>query len=666
MLDIYRFDSIINIFNNKDRLGLKFKIINDKLYAFNFLLKEENRKLLEVSKINGINVSTFLDNIELNDLYSIDKMKKYGVNATNSFILTIIDDGNVFDIDIYSEVSTYNIFYKEYQLNDKLGDLSEIRIESLKSNNTMLEYASTNVKTLLILLNNMTISQNDKFVLNKLIQKSFMLNDIYNNMDNNLDMIFLSTQLLMLDNKLDFIPQNIIDLMKFVLIFDFGIDELNESNNAILTNGNIDYKKIIRMIRNCIAHSNYKVLENGNVEFYNEGKNRMNFTIKKIHLMSLFNHLYNYYFLEGALPVILDNDSVFNRTPFTKESLINYLNGIELIGVDNIKLKIFKSPEEQKIMDNDLGLDIYFFNSIKKLGKSQVLSNNSLKRHLCVDELDSKRLTEEDIQYIINSIDEMNSDYFYKLSRGSQIEVINNLIFKKYNKDYYLQKTLQKIININNISNSGLVEHASDYINYKSKMELIMLSLINNLLLFCYNQNKFTIKVETVRFPKQVYEDYLNEKKELFYMMNKEISNYRSDYILLLKIAASKFLIPDKSFKNIEYNISKKENQLIKLKKQILCVSEILNGTANKYDYNNVNMDIFNKIRNCLAHGKLRIEISKLNDIAETNLKITDNYDENSKFSTLISFGDLIEVLNNYEFLESLLNNNQHFKKINK
>ena len=346
MLDIYRFDSIINIFNNKDRLGLKFKIINDKLYAFNFLLKEENRKLLEVSKINGINVSTFLDNIELNDLYSIDKMKKYGVNATNSFILTIIDDGNVFDIDIYSEVSTYNIFYKEYQLNDKLGDLSEIRIESLKSNNTMLEYASTNVKTLLILLNNMTISQNDKFVLNKLIQKSFMLNDIYNNMDNNLDMIFLSTQLLMLDNKLDFIPQNIIDLMKFVLIFDFGIDELNESNNAILTNGNIDYKKIIRMIRNCIAHSNYKVLENGNVEFYNEGKNRMNFTIKKIHLMSLFNHLYNYYFLEGALPVILDNDSVFNRTPFTKESLINYLNGIELIGVDNIKLKIFANGTE--------------------------------------------------------------------------------------------------------------------------------------------------------------------------------------------------------------------------------------------------------------------------------------------------------------------------------
>ena len=66
---------------------------------------------------------------------------------------------------------------------------------------------------------------------------------------NNLDMIFLSTQLLMMDGNLDFIPEYIENLMRRVLIFDLGVDEHFESNNAILTDGHIDYKKIVKMIR---------------------------------------------------------------------------------------------------------------------------------------------------------------------------------------------------------------------------------------------------------------------------------------------------------------------------------------------------------------------------------------------------------------------------------
>ena len=103
----------------------------------------------------------------------------------------------------------------------------------------------------------------------------------------------------MLDDKLDLIPEYIENIMKRVLWFDFGRDSLEKSNNSILSDGEIDYKKVVKMIRNCIAHSNYKVLDDGTVEFYNDGKNKLNFTVNKKDISSLFDQLSNYYYLEG-------------------------------------------------------------------------------------------------------------------------------------------------------------------------------------------------------------------------------------------------------------------------------------------------------------------------------------------------------------------------------
>ena len=49
-----------------------------------------------------------------------------------------------------------------------------------------------------------------------------------------------------------------------------------------------------------IAHSNYKVLDNGLIEFYDEGKKgkmKMHFTIAKNDIKLLFSQLYNYKYL---------------------------------------------------------------------------------------------------------------------------------------------------------------------------------------------------------------------------------------------------------------------------------------------------------------------------------------------------------------------------------
>lgn len=668
---IRRYNSVITVLNKSKNkmLSLKFKIENGKLYAYNMYLAEENRKMLEVSKINGIDVVNFLDNIEQNDLYDINKMKLYGIDTSNNFICTFIDGETNVDFDILSEDSNDGFFYKKHEINDLVpDDLSDLIPETMMSDNVMLEYASTNAKALLAMLKNMSISEKDKKSLDLLLEQFMMANDNYVNVSNNLDMIFLSTQLLMLDNKLDFVPEYIENLMSRVLIFDFGMAPLNESNNAILTEGQIDYKKIIKMIRNSIAHSNYKVLEDGNVEFYNEGRNKMNFIINKKDVISLFDHLYNYYFLNGCLPVIINNNYNWDRNSFTTESLLNYLENIELFGTGLPKLKRFDSEQGQRKMDDDLGLDIYNFNLSKTSGKEFVLREyeRTIKKHLSTDlPLNLRKLSKEDIQYVIKNINEMNSDYFYKLGKSAQIEVINKLIMKRCNKDYYLHTNIQDIINSDKFNNESLVKGSSDYINYKTKIELLMLSLINNLLLFCYNQNKSTIEAENIRFPEQIYIDYLASRKNLFYETSKEASDYQFAYTSLLK-ASSLHLISYEDFKIIEDSIDKTKNKLMKIKNNIASVDKILEGTATNIDYKNINIQILNRIRDCLAHGRLSIEVSDINNIMGTQLKIIDEHEGKLQFSSSLSFGELLGALNQLNFINSILSDNQNFKKHSK
>ncbi len=665
---IDRSDSLIIVIDNakKKMLSLKFKIKDGKLYAFNFFLPAENRKIIEVSKINGVSVATFLEKIEVNDLLNIDKMLNLGIDTTNHFICTLMDEEKNIDFDILSVDSKDDIFYKKHEINNIVSNISDEKIDkTVKTDNTMLEYASTNVKYLLNTIKNMSISKKDKSMLNSILQKFVLVDNNYINVGNNLDMIFLSTQLLMLDDNLDFIPKYVEDIMKRVMIFDYGDDLIEESNSAILTEGKIDYQKIIKMIRNCVAHSNYKVLENGKIEFYNRGKNKMNFTINKNDLSSLFDMLYNYYFLKGKFPVIL-YDNIYDIFPFTKKELFSYLLSIEVLGTNLLKLKKFESPEEQIIMDENLGYDIYDFNMdknySKKYDKERLKGRYEryLKKHLCSNSLlYSKKLSEEDIIYIISNVNEMGIDYFYKLSKPTQINIIHQLICKLYNKDYYFHNFIQNVVNYSNFDNVELMKNSYDYIKYKTKMELLIISLINNLLLFCYNQNKSSIKTDGLRFPETVYRDYLKSKIDLFYDASEELSALQFIYTSLLKVSST-HLVDYNDLRNVEENIKKTSNKLIKIKACISSANAILDEIANIQDYNNINIEILNRIRDCLAHGNLNISITNINDIMSTELKIIDKYEGKVQFQTIISFEDLIKILNDADFAKSLLNDNQN------
>ena len=62
---INRYDTVITVIDRAKNkmLALKFKIIDGHLYAYNMYEAVENRKILEVLKINNVEISQIIDKI---------------------------------------------------------------------------------------------------------------------------------------------------------------------------------------------------------------------------------------------------------------------------------------------------------------------------------------------------------------------------------------------------------------------------------------------------------------------------------------------------------------------------------------------------------------------------------------------------------------------------
>lgn len=216
-MKIERSESLIIIIKNTNKkmilLALKFQIINGELFAYNYFLPLENRKLLKVTKVNGVDISKLINKIKVDDLYDIERMKILGIDTTKSFACSFNEKDNEIEYDLFNpntlgEVDS--LFFKPHEINKNVIINSHHDIdETNPTDNTMLEYSSTNSKALLIILKDMCHSETDQFKLAQLLRLFNVVNDNYTNVKNNLDMIFVSTQLLMLDDKLNHIPEYI-------------------------------------------------------------------------------------------------------------------------------------------------------------------------------------------------------------------------------------------------------------------------------------------------------------------------------------------------------------------------------------------------------------------------------------------------------------------------
>lgn len=670
---VNRFNTIITVLDieKNKMMALKFKIIDSKLYVFNFYLKEENRNIIEVSEINGVSVNSFINKINENDIYSIETMKEFGVDTSNQFLLKLIVDDKETEYDILNLDSNDDVFYKQYEINPIIKQEVNINYKTNTTNNVMLDYASTNIKSLLSILKSNCKSEEDIRLLEKSISQVDSLNDNFSDISDNLDMLFLSTQLLMIEDKIDFVPEIIENIMKIVLVFDFGNGDYQDTNGAILTDNRIDYLKIIKMMRNSIAHSNYKVLENGIIEFYNEGKKkaRMNFIINKSDLKYLFSKLYNYYYLNGVFPVIYSNSVLLGPDHFNEDELVDYLINLDLFSLTSINLKKFDTVEEQNYMDECLGLDLENF-CLSSNSKSKQMIINSFKynieKHLNDDcKLVTNKLTRDDIMHIIATIDRMGKDYFYQLGKTSQIEIVNNLIKEIYNKKYRLLENVDRIIECSYNSNDSLTNKSTDYADIEIKIEILITAILNDLLLFGYNKNPSIIDASEIRFPESFYKDYLESKIEEFYNNSKNAADYHHIYESLLKVSSSHKIL-EKDFIEIENKLKQIQGKLVKQSAEISNLDSIVNKHATKEIYQIINLDILNRIRDCLAHGRLKVNCMDFNNVSDAKISIEDVYEGEVKFHASTTFSELMNSLMNRQFLQTLLNDNKNFKEHSK
>ena len=159
----------------------------------------------------------------------------------------------------------------------------------------------------------------------------------------------------------------------------------------------------------------------------------------------------------------------------------------------------------------------------------------------------------------------------------------------------------------------------------------------------------------------EVYNDYLESKVNLFYDTTREANDYQATYNAMLKGAAL-HIFEDKDFKDIEESLSIVTNRLIKLKGEIRRVDNIINGNIEEDDLRKVNIEILNRIRDCLAHGRLKIDLGRTNNMLSTKLEIKDEYKGKTKFKTNITVLKLLDTINEPEFLYSILNENRNFQ----
>jgi hypothetical protein len=75
----------------------------------------------------------------------------------------------------------------------------------------------------------------------------------------------------------------------------------------------------------------------------------------------------------------------------------------------------------------------------------------------------------------------------------------------------------------------------------------------------------------------------------------------------------------------------------------------------------NFNIDILNKMRDSLAHGRVEVSHINISDIGSTKLRFLDIFEGMTEMDVTITLKELLETLSDKLLLTSYFNNNQHF-----
>lgn len=390
-------------------------------------------------------------------------------------------------------------------------------------------------------------------------------------------------------------------------------------NAALITDERIDYRKFIIRVRHALAHSNYEIVNNDFIRLYhynNESKLDFNVAVKKNLVLTILDELNELYYFQG------------------KEFEYNWFLFRRIYNVDKTK-KLYENSVVEQLLTYKSFTKKDCVNIIKEAKKNKNYSNS-----VAADKLDI--IYESFLEKVrpVCSYGIITNEILYGNNNG----LIDEEYYKKfYTYNYFNSEYFD--INMN-----------SDTEFYKKHiLELLIFSYLNCVILNSVNINNNELLVPIDFSKMQIADKYLlgRDCKKLENDLNNKLNKLLKELVKIKKSVDYKYeiLTNHEHIKN-QYYEEKLPLEIFEYHKKIAEINldiQYLRQSLSVVELTGISNNILNHLRNCLAHGYIRI-IDDFNpdNICAIKLEFAD-YNPTDKceetFKGIINLGDLIEVL---------------------
>ncbi|MBQ7240409.1 MAG: hypothetical protein IJS56_03115 [Bacilli bacterium] len=686
----------------------KITILNNNYYMYNNYLAKDNQKLLKITKINGVDIEIIINTLKKDGYIPIEIVKLiqqkeilslYGFPG-DGYKVTLQDADKTYEFDMEDPNVNINfkIFYKQHKIS-KLLNKDNFNLDNDNYDENVSYSYDANLRLIRLLHGLASKNSNDSKKIEDIYNKNIELFGRGTNNDKNIDWMFISSFFLFNGeekNKLaDF---QYIELGKEIEKsrnehVRFLDDEKHfDRNQYILKDGEIDISMIFHCVRNSFAHSSYEIINENYVRVYNTN-NDFNFLIHKEIVKKFVNIIYNNKTLNDNFPILFGITNKNNKVFNSREKTETLLREAELIEIDSIRYKDIEKAVIDHFNTRISENDIYDFIKAYSQDYSNTLYEMKNKKRLSMiydkeelynflheklsDFIDyrltSRKLRNEEIDNVMSQIDK-NRDKFYEHGMINRHEVLTEMVRNATNPSRNITSIINKLLNSKSKSEGNIIDtlnkKTTDYIDYDKVIKATIIAYLNNLLLYNFDKKIDSI---TMDFNALNYEldltEIINSKKSRIQQLERENKNIINSKDKLeesikklenmIKHCPKEEIVKEKTLKKEEkerelaefdMNLIGKNNDLIKdLEYEVLQFSS----------RNLPPMFVIEHLRNSLAHGNVQfLNAMNYEDILNTNIRFLDyDKDENLTFMGTIKFGELLEILNNKEFLKSIYGN---------
>ena len=657
-------------------------------------------------------------------------LQAYGIDS-KSYNITLLNDNNLLNMQLDNPNIRldFSIFFKEHSKSNLL-DKSNFNL-NIESSDTNISYGYDSNLKLLSLMHGLCKSQKDLSLFESIYKKNVELLGNGGNTDTNIDWMFMSSFFLLNQEEKNTLPDYLyLDLArKLKLVNSRGaicsfMDENNEEmsyandvnrsnygcNDYIFTDGNLDCKMLFHAIRNALAHSSYEVIDKDYIRIYGYNDKKVmncNFKIQKNMIIEFINKLSNYNAFGNIFPICtLENPNYDNTSIQTKEALKSYLESIVISDITDVKyhdldtLKklqmyaFYSAQKENTDINENVNykmLEMFEYDYERKIYYLKMkLQNPMTQKTKLIDsviksqlkyfmdyKLEEKKLSESQISKIIDHIGQI-ADTFYNHSAVNQHEIITELIRNELNPSRNISMIIEDIIKTSSKSDGAIMDMLNDtstkYIDYDKVIKATIISYLNNILLYNYNEKKvdlsgldfsglkIDVDFDDLISKKNKRIDDLKRENRNIYKSNKNMKKRLEDIIIQLERVTDEnqkaSLTEEKQrLETIlsQDNGSRQEENSIKM----TALQEDLEDLKNRRVDNSC---ILEHLRNSLAHGNIFFsDTINLNDIGDLEITFIDYYPDtiDESFKGTIKFRELLTTLSDEKFIISL------FSKIN-